>query len=288
MFNAAIKHISAVATAATLLAAANACGNSGNGSPEAVAMLDEARRLGESGLFDSSTVILDSLCKSFPTEIDIVKEAMHLKAVTLEKSFTAQLAETEKVIAENAPVVQEIGSKFNVVKTPEMVEGYRIMKSISGKELLNRTDIEPRIDDGGNLYIVSLLNGHAVEHNRLRVASKSGESAETAAIPYDKAQNYRFTDAGVSNEMVTFHYDECADFCRFIADHTDTDLVLTFVGKSAFSMPLSASMRNAIAESFRYSTAIRKGIEAERTKLLLNKKIEIAKRQVEQTRPQND
>ena len=286
MFNVAIKHFSVVALAT--LIASGSCGNSGKGSPEALAMLEEARNLSETALFDSSIVIIDSLCKSFPAETDIVKEAMHLTAVTMEKSFTAQLSEAEHVIADNAPIVQEIGADFTTVKTPDMVEGYRILKSISGKELINRTDIEPRIDDGGNLYIVSLLNGHAVEHNRLRASIKGGEAAETAAIPYDKYRNYRFSDNGVTNEMVTFHYDECADFCRFIAANADADITLSFVGKSTFSMPLSPSLKHAIAKSFKYSTAIRAGLEAEKGKLLLSKKIEIAKRQIERTKPQED
>ena len=286
MFNVAIKHFSVVALAT--LIASGSCGNSGKGSPEALAMLEEARNLSETALFDSSIVIIDSLCKSFPAETDIVKEAMHLKAVTMEKSFTAQLSEAEHVIADNAPIVQEIGADFTKVKTPDMVEGYRILKSIAGKELINRTDIEPRIDDGGNLYIVSLLNGHAVEHNRLRASIKGGEAAETAAIPYDKYRNYRFSDNGVTNEMVTFHYDECADFCRFIAANADADITLSFVGKSTFSMPLSPSLKHAIAKSFKYSTAIRAGLDAEKAKLLLSKKIEIAKRQIERTKPQED
>ena len=51
MFNVAIKHFSVVALAT--LIASSSCGNSGKGSPEALAMLEEARNLSETALFDS-------------------------------------------------------------------------------------------------------------------------------------------------------------------------------------------------------------------------------------------
>lgn len=263
---------------------ASCSGGSSRETAEAQGMIDAAKQLIENKQYDSSIVILDSLCKKYPKEIDIVKVAMNLKASTLEKSFTQQLAQADSVIAQNAPAVKKIAGKFRVVKTPEMVEGYRVIKSISGAPLLNRTAIEPRIDDGGNLYIVSLLNGKAIQHTSLKVTVSGIGSESTAVVPYDKARNYRFSDNGISNEMVTFHFDECENFCRFIADNADKNITLTFVGKSTYSMPLSVELKHAIADSFRYSSAIRAGLNAEKAKLLLKKKLEIAQKQVARTK----
>lgn len=282
MFNVVTDNITKITIIAAIAFAGVSCGNSSKTSDEAEAMLSEAEQLSRQGNYDSAVAMLDSLCKTRPTETDAVKQAMHLKAQTLEKSFVAQMAQVDSIIAVNAPVVEKIAPIFKVVKTQEMVEGYRVAASIAGKELINRTDIEPRIDDGGNLYIVSLLHGVAAEHDRLRVNCGAG-SAETQAVPYDKSRNYRFSDDGVTNEMVTFHYDECADFCQFIADNADAKLSLTFVGKKQHTVPLSDALKRAIVESYRYSTAIRTGMRAEHDKLLLTKKIEIARRQIEQT-----
>lgn len=269
----------------TATAVATSCGGGASKeTADAQEMIDEAKQLIESRQYDSSIVILDSLCKKYPKEIDIVKVAMNLKAATLEKSFMQQLAQADSVIASNAPAVQEISGKFKVVKTPEMVEGYRVIKSIAGTPLLNRTAIEPRIDDGGNLYIVSLLHGKSIQHDHLKVAASGAGSAVTASVPYDKARNYRFNDDGISNEMVTFHFDECENFCRFIAENSDKNITLTFVGKSSYSMPMPADVKRAIADSYRYSAAIRDGLNAEKTKLMLQKKLEIAKKQIERTK----
>ena len=282
MFNVVTDKITKIAIIAAIALSGISCGNSGKTSDEAEAMLNEAQQMSDEGRYDSAVVMLDSLCNTRPTETDAVKQAMHLKAQTLEKSFVAQMAQVDSIIAANAPIVEQIAPMLKGVKTPEMVEGYRVVASIAGKELINRTDIEPRIDDGGNLYIVSLLHGVAAEHDHLRVSCGAG-SAETKAVPYDKSRNYRFSDDGVTNEMVTFRYDECADFCQFIADNADAKLSLTFVGKKQHTVPLSNALKRAIVESYRYSTAIRTGMRAEHDKLLLTKKIEIARRQIEQT-----
>ena len=282
MFNVVTDKITKIAIIAAIALSGISCGNSGKTSDEAEAMLNEAQQMSDEGRYDSAVVMLDSLCKTRPTETDAVKQAMHLKAQTLEKSFVAQMEQVDSIIAANAPIVEQIAPMLKGVKTPEMVEGYRVVASIAGKELINCTDIEPRVDDGGNLYIVSLLHGVSAQHDRLRVSCSAG-SAETKSVPYDNSRNYRFSDDGVSNEMVTFRYDECADFCQFIADNADAKLSLTFVGKKQHTVPLGDAVKRAIVQSYRYSTAIRTGMRAEHDKLLLTKKIEIARRQIEQT-----
>lgn len=282
MFNVVTDKITRIAIIAAIAISGISCGNSGKTSDEAEAMLNEAQQMSDEGRYDSAVVMLDSLCKTRPSETEAVKQAMHLKAQTLEKSFVAQMEQVDSIIAANAPIVEQIAPMLKGVKTPEMVEGYRVVASIAGKELINCTDIEPRIDDGGNLYIVSLLHGVSAQHDRLRVSCSAG-SDETKAVPYDKSRNYRFSDDGVTNEMVTFRYDECADFCQFITDNADAKLSLTFVGKKQHTVPLSNALKRAIVESYRYSTAIRTGMRAEHDKLLLTKKIEIARRQIEQT-----
>lgn len=285
MYNVAIIKRAVPAVLTAVIFSAASCGSGANKETEgATAMLDEAKQLIASNQYDSSIVVLDSLCKKYPKEIDIVKVAINVKTEALKLSFTRQLAQNDSIIAEKTPIVREIGSKFKAVKSPEMVEGYRIIKSISGTPLLNRTAIEPRIDDGGNLYIVSLLHGHAVQHDRLMVSASGVGSEYTSAITYDKARNYRFSDNGVSNEMVTFHFDECENFCKFIVSNADKNITLTFVGKSKYSMPLSADVKQAIVDSYKYSEAIREGLRAEQNKLLLSKKLEIATKQYERTK----
>lgn len=288
MSNATISHYIYAAILSATLPFVYSCGGVSKEQQEAENLLISAKQLIENKQYDNSIVLLDSLCKTYPKEFDLVKEAMHVKATALEQKFTIMLAQADSVIAVNAPIVESISSKFKVVKSPEMVEGYRVVKNIAGTPLINRTGIEPRIDDGGNLYIVSLLNGHSIHHNKLIASVKGKSSAETASIPYDEARNYRFDDNGVSNEMVTFRFDECEDFCKFIADNSNENITLTFSGKKSYSMPLPTAVKQAIIDSYSYSSAIRTGLEAEKNKMLLQKKIEVAKNQIERTKVEKE
>ena len=258
--------------AAILLLAAISCSN--DNSEKAQAVLNTAQSLYNNRQYDSTMSVLDSLYKKYPAETNIVRQGMYLMA----------LAQADSVIKANMPIVEEIGKDFTVIKNPDLVENYRVYKTIAKNALINRTGIEPRVDDNGLLYIVSLLNGRAVKHTKLRVTSSDGASAETASVPYDKSQNYRFTVEGISNEMVTFHADQCSDFCQFIVDNASKQLKLEFVGSSTYAITLNKTLKEAIAKSYNYSNAIQEGLKAERTKLYLNKRLEIARKQIEQTK----
>lgn len=287
MCNATIKLLSA----AILSAALSACGGPSEEQTAAQSLLDQAQQLSQQGQYDDATALLDSLCKAYPKQLDLVREAMHAKAVVLEKVFTAQLAQADSIIAEKMPIAEELGAKFKYVKTEDMVEGYKILASLERNPLVNRTGIEPRIDDGGNLYLFSLLHGVAAKHEKLGVSLKSDKTqrAETATVPYDDLRNYRFNDINdVSNETVTFYYDECADFCQFITDNASSNLNLTFSGKRDYTIALDKATKQAIADSYRYSTAIRDGLAAEKQKLLLQKKIEVAQSQIARTAPSGE
>mgnify|MGYP001777924007 CR=1 FL=1 len=268
--------------AAILLLAAISCSN--DNSEKAQAVLNTAQSLYNNRQYDSTMSVLDSLYKKYPAETNIVRQGMYLMALAQEQSTMIRLAQADSVIKANMPIVEEIGKDFTVIKNPDLVENYRVYKTIAKNALINRTGIEPRVDDNGLLYIVSLLNGRAVKHTKLRVTSSDGASAETASVPYDKSQNYRFTVEGISNEMVTFHADQCSDFCQFIVDNASKQLKLEFVGSSTYAITLNKTLKEAIAKSYNYSNAIQEGLKAERTKLYLNKRLEIARKQIEQTK----
>lgn len=280
MFNVAFKFTVAFTTMLTITAI-----SCNNGNKEAATMLFEsAKALYDSQQYDSTLSMLDTLNKRYPAETEIIRQGMHLGALTEEKVSLIGIAQADSAIAVNAPIVESIVKDFVVIKDPDLVENYRIYKSLKNNQLLNQTTFEPRVDDNGFIYLVSLLHGKAINHTKLRVIAPDGSSAETASIPFDNAQNYRFNNDGISNEMVTFHADQCDDFCRFIVDNIDKQLKLEFVGKTSYCIALPTNLKEAVAWSYKYSVAIQSGLKAEREKIYWNKRLEIAKRQIEQTK----
>lgn len=282
MFNVATKP-TAILCATLLVGALSSCNN--GKEAEAMALYEDAKALYDTHLYDSTLSVLDTLYKRYPAETDVIRQGIHLMAQAQEQISIAGIAQADSVIAANAPIVKKIAKDFVVVKNPDLVENYRIYKTLKNNPLINRTGLEPRVDDNGNIYLVSLLQGRAIKHTSLRVTAADGRSAETASVPYDDAQNYRFTTDGVSNEMVTFHADQCNEFCKFIANNATGQLQLEFVGKSTYRIPLPASLKEAISQSYIYSVAIQAGLKAEGEKLYYGKRLEVAKKQIEQTMP---
>lgn len=285
MSHATAKSLSAFVA---LAMAFTACNTDNAEQQQAQSLLDQAQALTQDQLYDSAVVILDSLCHAYPRQFDLVKQAMTAKARNLELDFTLQLQQTDSLIAQCKDVVEQMSPLFKYVKTEDMVEGYRVLRSLDRYPLVNRTGVEPRVDDAGNFYLVSLLNGTAAKHDHLTVCLRNNRSviATTDTIPFDGARNYRFSDInGVSSEMISFHSDECFDLCRFIADNPDGQILLTFAGSRSHSITLDQTTQKAIATTLEFSQAITTGLHAEAKRIHLLKKIEVAQRQ-QQSQPQ--
>ena len=280
MFNVATKLFAIIAIIANI-SMLFSCSN--GHKEEATTLYESAKALYDCQQYDSTLSVLDTLYKRYPAETDIIKQGIHLMAQAQEQVSIIGIKQADSIIAVNAPIVETLAKDFVVVKNPDLVENYRIYKSLKNTPLINRTGVEPRIDDNGNIYLVSQLIGNAAKHTLLRVTAPDGSSAETSSIAFDNAQNYRFKSDGVSYEMVTFHADQCVQFCQFISDNINKQLKLEFVGKSTHKITIPASTREAIAQSYKYSVAINAGLKAENKKLYYTKRLEVAKKHVEQT-----
>ena len=147
MFNAAIKP--AIVSCALLSAITFTSCNNGQ-KDEAMALFQSAQQLYDKSMYDSTLSVLDTLYKRFPAETEVVRQGMHLMAQAQEKISIAGIASADSIIAVNAPIVENIAKDFVVVKNPDLVENYRIYKTLKNTPLINRTGVEPRVDDNGN------------------------------------------------------------------------------------------------------------------------------------------
>ena len=163
-----------------------------------------------------------------------------------------------------------------------MVEGYTIHKGAKKHPLINRTGLEARIDERYNLYVVSLLNGRSVNHERITISGAGGE-VSTATVAYDGASNYRFNSGGVSNESVTFRGGKSDTLCMYVAEHKGNALKLNFIGKSRYSVPLSATDKKAVAETQEYAVALQNNREAELRNAYLENRLKISREHIEKT-----
>ena len=271
---------------AVLLCAAASCSGGSSEEKEALDMLAQAKECISTNPQQAITLI-DSLNKTFPKQTEVRRKAMHVRtladSVLIDREFTL----ADSTIKADSVKFIELKPRFAFVKTKDMVEGYYVVKTLQGKPLFERTGIEPRVDELGNMFVVTCVFGTPVQHTRL-VARSGGTSISTADVPHDGATNYRYTAANGSCEMATFHFDKCADFCKFVAENNGSKVAIDFVGKSKTSISLSADLLKAFADTYEFSQAMSSGKNAVAKMMYLNKKRDINRRQMAQTKSDAD
>lgn len=269
-----------------LLAAAmsvTSCGNSKTESQvNAENILSEAQSLYDSGKYMEAIGTIDSLMKKHPGIIDVQRQAMHLKTLVVEKQTILDSIANDSAIVANKQIVDSLANNFKYVKTADMVEGYYVSKNVSGDNLTKRTNIEARINEMGEIYLVSSLYGKSIKHTKLRAVA-GDSTVETEAVPYDNARNYRFKDGGTPVEMVTFRKADCDTLCQFIADNVAKDIKVEFVGGKKYSLPLPSKTKNLIAETYIFATHKAQLKKAEDLKLYYMRKLQITRKQSRQT-----
>lgn len=254
----------------------------GSGNPQAKELLSQANYAYQSGEYTSAITLLDSLKKTYPTDVDVQKSAMYLRTLADEQIVLSQMQSNDSALAASEQALASMVSNFTFIKDADMVEGYTINNATKSNPLVNRTGLEARIDEHANLYLVSLLNGNKANHDRVEVLN-GVEFASTEAVPYNGSTNYRFNAGGVNNEMVTFRGGKADTLCMFVADHRNAKLKLNFLGGKRVSVPLSASDAKAIANTYDYARALQANREANNQKKYLDAKLQITRQQKEKT-----
>ncbi|MGM9811536.1 MAG: hypothetical protein ACI30V_01680 [Muribaculaceae bacterium] len=271
---------------ALLLCAASSCSGGSGEQSEALDMLAQAKECISKNPQQAISLI-DSLNTTFPKQTEVRRKAMHVRTLADSVLIDREFALADSTIKADSVKFIELKPRFAFVKTKDMVEGYYVAKTLQGKPLFERTGIEPRVDELGNMFIVTCVFGAPVQHTHL-VARASGSQSSTADVPHDGATNYRYTADRGSCEMATFHFDKCADFCKFVAENNGNKVAVDFVGKGKTSITLSADVLNAFSDTYEFAQAMSSGKNAVAKMMYLNKKRDINRRQMAQTKTDAD
>lgn len=265
MFSATTKFIAS----SLLLLAVTAC--SGGADNSANELYEQANRLYESGDAAAAIVLLDSIDRAYPSQTDVRRNGMHLRAMAIEKLTVDRLAATDSLIAVLTLENEKLAAQLTRVSNA--VEPYIIANGTS----LPPTGIQARLSPDGVAYLVSSLSGHAVHHTSVTATSASG-SASTTPVPND---GERSVWSG-SDELVHFVGAECDSILRFIASTNDR-VTITWNGKTTYSRPLTVNEQAGIAVIGRYAdTATRLKVAAYEHDRL-EKQLEIARSQAART-----
>lgn len=228
MFSAPIKH------SVILLVLATALASCSPGKSEADSLFSNAQALVEQGDPEAAIALLDSLDSAFPSEIELRRKGMHLRAVAREKLTVDLLARTDSVLATLQAEYEGMQGMLRRVDNP--IEPYFVAEGFSPAP----TGIEARLAPDGTIYLISTLTGHPVHHT-LVSASAPGGTAQTARVSHDGER----CEWSAGSETVHFVGAECDSIVRFITESSGP-VTITWSGETTYSRPLTAGEHAAL------------------------------------------
>lgn len=262
-----------------LIALMCACGGKQE-NPQARELLDNANAAFEQQDYALATTLLDSLQKTFPSELGIQRESMALRPKVIEQTAVVQLQQLDSLDAADTSTLTSLKPALKWIKTPGMIEGYWIDAKAYNPNFMNTTGIEARVNEIGQFYIVSSVNpAGSLKHTSITLKTASG-SATTQNVPYDGESNYRIG----GGEVITFSPEQSdtigAAALQAVSTNPSVSCTLIFNGvKTNKSIRLTAAQTAAIANAYRYSSAVIRARDNQVQRQKLNRTIEIARQQ---------
>lgn len=260
-----------------------ACGGKQE-NPQARELLDNANAAFEQQDYDLATTLLDSLQKTFPSELGIQRESMALRPKVIEQTALLQLQQLDSLDAADTSTLTALKPALKWVKTPGMIEGYWIDAKAYNPNFMNTTGIEARVNEIGQFYIVSSVNpAGTLKHTSVTLKTGS-ESVTTQTVPYDGESNYRLG----GGEVITFSPEQ-SDTIGFTAmqavnaNPSATGILIFNGAKNTKSIRLNVAQTAAIANAYRYSSAVIRARDNQVQRQKLNRTIEIARQQAAKT-----
>lgn len=256
-----------------------ACGSSKEESP-AQDVYDQANEAFEKGDFSRSLQMLDSLQKTYPSEVELQRKGMALRPRVMEQLTLRQITTNDSLMAFDRAEAERLKPLLKWIKTPRMIEGYWVAAQGYNPDFMNGTAIQGRVSEIGEFYIVSSMKP-AGNHTAIALAA-SGEEAATPSVPYDGESNYRI-DGG---EIITFSPAQSDTIGAFAATHRNQALTLSFRGKSAKSQKLTSAQVNALADLYSYSKAILQARQIDADRQRLEATLQVTRSQIARTTPE--
>ncbi len=178
MFNVR-KSIIAILASAAVATAAVSCDNTKKERAEAAQdLLTKAEALVGAHKYDSAMVLLDTLDRSYRDCLEQRKAGTTVRLRALADLSRDSLASAELQLRELKARLDELNPKFKKIEMTGTDGFFVYAPSYTGSEM-NRTCIQPRVDDGGYFFIVANVAGKKIGLNSLEyngVATARGES----------------------------------------------------------------------------------------------------------------
>ncbi|MFV0398546.1 MAG: hypothetical protein ACK5JU_11125, partial [Bacteroidales bacterium] len=210
-----------------------------------------AEEIFQSGELNSAKLHIDSIKILYPKEFGVQREGLTLmrKIELIEQQrnihycdsmLQVRLAEVEPLkkplVLQKDTAYEEIGTWVSRFQTVE--------------RNIKRSYIRSGVNEMGEMYIASVFYGKgALNHTGIRV-SVGDETVETEIIPYDGGSNYRFTDLGMTSEIVTYKRPKDNGVIDLICRNADKRIKVQYTGGKPYTLYIDDQAKKAIKDIY--------------------------------------
>ena len=201
---------------------------------------------------------LDSLKIKYPKEFPVLKEGQLLiKKIELAEQ-TRNLRYCDSLLIDRNIEFESLKKDFIFEKDTVYEEiGKYIHKSQKIELNVQKSYIRSGVFETGDMFISSVYYGaKPIKHTALKINAKSGEYAQTEAIPHDGGNNYSFIDGGMTTETVTYSKGKDNGVILFIYNKIKEPVTATYIGERNISITMSNSDKTAITAAYNLSVTL--------------------------------
>ena len=187
-----------------------------HGEREAADLLAQARSMIDSENFVVARQLIDSIRSAYPRAFDVRKEAIEVLDILEMKEAMKDMAVDDSASIALAQKLDEMKKGFLLEKDPR----YQTVGFYKDKQqpasALHRTCLYAEVDETGQMFLISVITGKKIKHDRISVETSSGESMESPlcfSFVTDNSAGYE--------EQATFKRSTDNDIAAFIENNAD-------------------------------------------------------------------
>lgn len=252
-----------------------ATGCSKSASEQASEQLAEAQIAYEAGDYAKALALIENLDSTYRAEVDVRRQAMHLKPQIIEKQTLEELSITDSLVVLAQLRGDSISKTMRYVSNP--VEGYYV-STTEPKDINATTGLYARMSPDGHFYIVA-TNTRGGKSYAIRV-NANGRTAETSHLPDDGER----IDRSGKAEVLTFMQSECDSVGKLISQHKGVTMSFCFIGNGApQNIEISGAQSQALGEVYDAAEMVREMKLLQIRKARLEKTLTTARNQAART-----
>ena len=243
---------------------------------EARKLLEEAQFMYENNLFIAAKSMIDSINATYPTEIEVRKEALTLMRLVERGESAQNIAFCDSLLPIRIGELDDLKKGFIFEKDSAYDDlGNYIWNTMTVERNVQRSYIRCGVNEEGEMYIASVYFASSpIEHTGLKLSTKNGTFAETPAISYDGGVNYRFKNLGNTTEIITYKGEHCKSVANFVSIIDPKERIKAeYTGGKTYSLYLSDNDKKAIKATYELASVLSEITAMQKEKTKSEKKI---------------